>query len=591
MLDWIKLLDEQPRWFTSRRFRSPAILLAAGALLQAAPVSGAGWAGFALIVISCGTIVRATWLLPHEKRKIKRAKECLERLEIEKARKFLKTRALINGIPFEVERGILLSKCCFHENDWVGAYSALSVISRHYLLPRETAKHRQQKGFLYFNAGNRRDFVSLFGENMGNLKDHGDLAGTALLKSYWREFQEDFHGAKSELETAMTDLQDAREQILLYNNLGRLEGVSGNLREQISYLSKAAVLLKDNPIPRCFPLVYHNLCINLAREGRRSEATKVINDYYEATDRDNIRQYLNYTNDYLLLARELNDRDMIRQAHGHIDSLLAKATTESQRISLRVSQLRIRRNDQEPVSDYMGVIKKLVEDAERLRDKEKIAALLEIANDLVFELEDCHAGRSRIDPYSLHEFYTSVVRRLLAFHTVIDRELQEIPPALPLVREQWVKRRHNIFKRGMELKENFSAANFGKMFDNLEEMVRLWRDKLYDRAEIDACLIICDEFVAYRRGLGNRFHQDFIHRAVSAYKVAEALLLKRLERPEFQSQMIGMAYYALNLGMGKDAVAFWFTHASRRGVQLRHYAAWLRKQYQEVRAFLDPDKT
>jgi hypothetical protein len=97
--------------------------------------------------------------------------------------------------------------------------------------------------------------------------------------------------------------------------------------------------------------------------------------------------------------------------------------------------------------------------------------------------------------------------------------------------------------------------------------------------------------VAYRRGLGTRFHQDFIHRAVSAYKAAEALLLKRLERPEFQSQMIGMAYYALNLGMGKDAVAFWFAHACRRGVQLRHYAEWLRKQYQEVRAFLDTDKS
>ncbi len=154
-----------------------------------------------------------------------------------------------------------------------------------------------------------------------------------------------------------------------------------------------------------------------------------------------------------------------------------------------------------------------------------------------------------------------------------------------------MRHRHTMLKLEIGLRGGFSQANFGKMFDNLEEMARLWRDKSYARAEIDACLIICDEFVAYRRGLGTRFHQDFIHRAVSAYKDAEALLLKRLERPEFQSQMIGMAYYALHFGMGKDAVAFWFTHASRRGVQLRHYAAWLRKQYQEVRAFLGPDKT
>ncbi|MCF8094190.1 MAG: hypothetical protein K9J79_02390 [Desulfobacteraceae bacterium] len=591
MLDWIKLLNEQPRWFASRRFRSQVIIFAAGALLQAAPFSGAGWAGFALLIISGGALLRATRLLPHEKRKIKRAKECLERLEVEKARKFLKKRALINGIPFEVERGLLLSKCCFHENDWVGAYLSLNDISRYYLLPRETVKHRQQKSFLYFYVGNCRDFMSLFGENVENLTNHDDLAGTALLKSYWREFQEDFPGAKSELETAMIDLQDVRNQILLYNNLGRLEGLSGNFHEQISYLSKAAVLLKDNPIALCFPLAYHNLCINLAREGRRSEAIQVLHDYYEATDRDNILQYLNYTNDYLLLARELNDQEMIRQAHGHIDALLAKALTESQRISLRVSQLRMRRNDQEPVSDYMEVVKALVQDAEQLGDKEQIAVLLEIVYDLAFELEDSQAGRSITDLNLLKEFYDVVVRRLLRFQSVVDNELQEIPPVLPAVREQWIQYRHTMLKLEMGLQGGFSQANFRKMFDNLEEMARLWRDKSYDRAEIEAHLMICDEFVAYRRGLDNQFHQDFVHRALKAYKGAESLLLKRLEKPEFQSQMIGMAYYALHLGMGKDAVAFWVTHASLRGVQLRHYAAWLRRQYQEVRSFLFPDKS
>ncbi len=434
-------------------------------------------------------------------------------------------------------------------------------------------------------------FFSLLGERGDKLPPRCSQKGKALLKSYWHEFQGDLTSAKAELETAITETREARENILLYNNLARLEGFSGNFQEQIFYLSRAAMLLKDNPVPAYYPTVYHNLSINLAREGLKSEAIQVINDYYAATDRNNILQYLNYANDYLILARELNDQAMIDQAHNHNAELLSMQLTRNQQISLRISLLRMNRNDRQQTPDYLSEVEALVNDSKTLSDKEQIIALLEIANDLAFELEDCHAGRSHTDPYSLHEFYTFVVKRLLAFHTVIDRELQEIPPALPLVREQWMKRRHNIFKLEMRLKENFSAANFGKMFDNLEEMVRLWQDKLYDRAEIDACLMICDEFVAYRREFGTRFHQDFIHRAVSAYKAAEALLLKRLERPGFQSQMIGMAYYALYLGMGKDAVAFWFTHAFRRGIQLRHYAAWLRSQYREVRAFLDPDKS
>ncbi|MCF8025187.1 MAG: hypothetical protein K9K82_06840, partial [Desulfobacteraceae bacterium] len=574
MLDLIKLFYEQPSWFAISRFRIPIVLMVAGLFLQLTPVSGAGWVGFALILISAGWGWRQTSLLPNENRRINQVKVYLDHLEIEKAKEVIKKKTFINTAPFNIQQSMFLARCCFKEGDWLGAYAAIQEPGRHNLLPKESAEYFELKGLLYFNLCNCRDFLSLLGKGGNQLPAHCSKKGTALLKSHWHEFQGDLTSAKAELETAIAAIQEVRENILLYNNLARLEGFSGNFQEQIFYLAKAAMLLKDNPVAAYNPLVYHNLSINLAREGRKSEAIQVINDYYAATDRNNILQYLNYANDYLILARELNDQEMIDQAHNHNAELLSMQLTRNQQISLRVSLLRMKRNDRQQTPSYLPEVEALVNDTKTLSDKEQIIALLEIANDLVFELEDCHAGRSRIDPYLLHEFYTSVVRRVLAFHTVIDRELQEIPPALPLVREQWMKRRHNIFKLGMGLKENFSAANFGKMFDNLEEMVRLWRDKLYYSAEIDACLIICDEFVAYRRGLGTRFHQDFIHRAVSAYKAAEALLLKRLERPEFQSQMIGMAYYALHLGMGKDAVAFWFTHASRRGVQLRHYAAW-----------------
>ncbi len=541
---------------------------------------------FGLFLLAGGLACRATWLLPHEKWRIKLVRKCLDNLEIEKAKKLLKKRMLINAEPFEIRSKLLLTECCLQEGGWVCAYNSLQEADGHYLLPGESAKLKELKALLYFNVDNRRDFQVLLEDKQHDITNQIDSAGKAILKSYWQEFQGNLSMAKAELENSMSEIQDYRGQILLYNNLARLEGFSDNFQEQLTYLSKAAKLLREKPIPLYFSIIYHNFSVNLAQAGRKAEAIQIMQDYYDAIDQKNIQQYLNFSNDYLILARELNDQDMIDKAHAHNEKLLSVALTKNQRVTLRVSNLRMIRNDHQPVPDYLEDIKILAQDVKSLSNAEQISALLEIIHDLQFEIKDSLAGKSRTDIGLLDDFYRTIVQRLLGFHSVIDNELQNIPPVLPAVREKWMRHRHTLLKLEIGLPGGISGDNFKRMFDNLEEMARLLRDKSYEYGEVEAYMMICDEFVAYGQGLNGRFHQDFKHRAVNAYQKAEKILLKRLDRPEVQSQMIGMAFFSLKFGLDREAVSFWFSNASRRGIQLRHYAHWLRKQYQEVQTFL-----
>jgi len=262
------------------------------------------------------------------------------------------------------------------------------------------------------------------------------------------------------------------------------------------------------------------------------------------------------------------------------------ALAKTQRIALRVSNLRMIRNDHQPVSDYLENIKILAHDVKSLSNVEQISALFEIIHDLEYEMKDSLTGKSRTDIDLLNDFYRTIVQRLFAFHDIIDNELQDIPPVLPAVREKWMRHRHALLKLEIGFPGGISGDKFKRMFDNLEEMARLWRDKLFEYGEVEAYMMICDEFVAYSQGLNGRFHKDFKHRAVNAYQKAEKVLLKRLDRPEVQSQMIGMAFFSLKLGLDKKVVSFWFSNVSRKGIQLRHYAHWLRTQYQEVQNFL-----
>lgn len=134
--------------------------------------------------------------------------------------------------------------------------------------------------------------------------------------------------------------------------------------------------------------------------------------------------------------------------------------------------------------------------------------------------------------------------------------------------------------------KRINDLDFQKIFNNLEEMVNLWKDKEYDYGELEALIILCDEFIVYRTILKEPFHKNYINRAVKAFLAAENLLLERLEVPEFQSQMVGMAYFAMKLDIGVRNIAFWFQAAHKRPLQIRHYSEWFRQQYFEVQMWL-----
>jgi hypothetical protein len=587
VINLIKHIHEQTPWLYNRRFRFSVLVGLLAMLAQAVPIDWVRWCGLILLLSSVLLVFDAVFLLPHEKQRLKKIRKHIGTLDIDKAKKLLSCPVCLPSVPFSIQRRFLQARAGLYQKDLLGAYNAVVSAGKYDLLPKEAVEYRCLKGRIYWEAGNVRDFIQLFENEKIDPLSRNTSTSLAVLKSHWYVAKKDLLNAKQVLESVIATKIDKETKILLYNELAVFEGRSGNKEEQISHLYRAFELLKKQPQPIYYESVIHNLAINLLREERRTEAHQVMQIYRNLIDLKNVWQCLFFCNDQLLFARETGSQEMIDKAHIFRKKHLTRRLPALQEIALRISELTMVRNDHQNMPHYFDHVLSLVEDIDQLPPNEQLQAFLKITEDIRFEYEKkVRLGDSARDLKRLDDLYANVADRAIALKSVIEKELQKIPPALPEIRKQWMLHRHNLLKLKSGMEKGINKSELQKIFNNLEEMARLWKDKEYDHGEIEALLIICDEFIAFRKILKGPFHNDFISRALNAYQAAENLLKDRLEMPEFQQYMIGMAYFALNLGIGEKTVFFWFQAAHKHPLQIRHYAEWFRQQYLEVQILL-----
>lgn len=591
MIDLIKHFNEQSPWLFNRRFKFPVILGLLAVLAQAVPVDWVRWCGVVFLLAAVVLLYDAVSVLPQQKQQLKKIRKYLYDLELDKAKDLLSRPSLLNNVPFLVQKKFLLTICCLHQKDLMGAYAAIVSAGKNYLLPNEAMEYRCLRGRIYWEAGNIRDFTRLFKNENFNSLIHNPSVPLAMMKSHSYVAKKDLVNAKHVLESVIATDIDEKSKIPLYNELSVFEGRSGNKGEQILYLSSAAEILKQHPTPAYYGFVFHNLSINLLRENRKPEAYQVMQDYRDLIDLENVWQCLFFCNDQLDFARETGSQGTIDDAHTFRKKYLSERLPATQEIALRISELQMIRNDQQKIPDYYAHVRNLVKDTEQLLPEEQLPALLKVTQDIRFEFEKtARLGRDVQYLKKLDDFYARVAGQAIALESVIEKELQVIPPALPEIRRQWTLHRHALLKLKFSMNEGINHSELQKIFSNLEEMARLWQDKEYDHGEIKALLVLCDEFIAYRQILKGPFHDNFIARTLKAFQDAENLLKDRLDMPGFQPYMIGMAYFALKLGMEQKMVLFWFQAAHRHSFQIRHYAQWFRQQYMEVQMWIKSNR-
>lgn len=130
-------------------------------------------------------------------------------------------------------------------------------------------------------------------------------------------------------------------------------------------------------------------------------------------------------------------------------------------------------------------------------------------------------------------------------------------------------------------------AEFDRLFALLAERKRIWADKENPFEQMQALVVIVDEYLAYGREIDDpAFKTDFWELAMQALGDAEKLFKQHQMHPAFTQYLIGMAYFFSQFGLDKTQAKEWLEKFDAKGQSLNHYAVWLREHYQVAKDYV-----
>lgn len=528
-----------------------------------------------------GLWVSAAVVLPHERRWIKHAKEMIEDCDFEEAERSLSSPPPFIGFAARIKRLETLVYLKMEIGDLVAAYAGLLDTEQKTLLPDERFSLQQVRAFLMLKAGNYEAFGKVLGELPSEIPKSGSLRfRDALLKSHVHELKGQFSEAKTLLEEASEIAPEPKLVAVAFNNLARLEDMQGNDTNAQSYYERAWQVLRANPMPKLYPVVGHNLLIKYGRNNAVEKALNLLGEYRQLVSPGNTQQTLQFLNDQVHLARQLGNRSMLMDSYEDFKQILTQQVDKHQRLALMVSELRMRFNDGLPFSDQLNATVTLLGEIKDLKAEDRFQALRE----LLGVLKQCDA---RSDGKDFGDVQKRLIADLLAMEKEIDIQLRDTPPVLPIIRDVWYGHKLEICKLKIGLSApKLARSDFTKMFDLLRQRQRVWADKCNPTGELDALIVICDEFVACAGPLGPQFASDFEPMAQQALKEAAQVLERYWPHPSVHRHALGVAYFCWRLANDRDGAERWLVRFDELGHSLTHYAKWFREWHAGVRGWL-----
>ena len=547
-----------------------------------APNPGFKTVALSLAIALVGMLwVSATCVLPHERRWLQHAEKMIENCDFEEAERTLSFPPLLIGFTARFKRLTTLVYLKMESGDLAAAYSWLLVAEQETMLPDERLSSQLTRANLMFRAGNYTAFGKALGELVSGIPMSGSLRFRyALLKSHEHELRGQYSEAKTLLEEAREIAPEPKLVAIAFNNLARLEDMQGNDTNAQSYYERAWQVLRTNPMPKLHPVVGHNLVLKYGRNGAVEKAMKLLSEYREMVAPSNVQQYLQFLNDQVHLARQLGNRSMLLDNYEDTQRTLKPQIDKHQRLVLGIGELRMRFNDDVPITDQMAEIVSLLDENKDLPTKDRFQALSE----LLGVLQQCNA---KADGRDFREVEEQTIAELLAMEGEIDKQLRDAPPVLPIIRDIWHGHKLGICKLKIGLSApGLSRSNFDKMFNLLRQRRQLWADKSNPEGELDALMAICDEFVAFAGKLGPRFATDFGAMAQQALTEAAEVLERHWPHPSVQRHALGVAYFYWQLAGNREGAERWILRFEKPGLSLAHNAKWFREWHAGVRGWL-----
>lgn len=547
-----------------------------------APNPGFKLIALLLAIILAGVLwVSATFVLPHERRWLKHAEKMIGDCDFENAERTLTASPPLIGFAAHIKRLAALIYLKVETGDLVAAYSLLLAVEQGTLLPNERISLQLRRANLMYQGGN----YTAFSMTLSKLDTGAPMSVPlrfryALLKSHEHELNGRYSLAKELLENVIEMAPEQEFIASVYNNLARLEDIQGNDTNAQSYYERAWQLLRVNPMPKLYPVVGHNLLLKYSKNNAVQKAKNLLTEYRGMVSPGNTQQYLQFLNDQLHLARQLDDRSMVLENYKEYEQVLMPLIDPSQRLALAVSGLRMRFNDGVPLADQVTQTVSLLDESKDLPIAHKSQALSE----LLGVLQQCNA---KADGQDFREVEEKTIQALLGMEDEIEKQLSITPPALPIIRDMWCGHIHRICKLKIRLSvPNLSRSDFDKMFDLLQQRRRTWTDKGHPAGELDALISVCDEFVAYAVQLGPRFANEYEVLAQQALSDAVQILDRHWPHPAVHKHALEIAYFYWQLAGDRENAERWLLRFEKLKLNPAHYAQWFRQWHVEVRGWL-----
>lgn len=587
----IKLFQEgKERWLTVPRFGMVVLPLALAGIFK---MAGFSVVAILLTVVSALGLGRLVWfqLLPHEKKRLRLAKNELVAMRSDEAIKILQAPLRVSGAHYMLERAVLLSKAYVRNGMFIEAHAILNTVDDKSLLPQEALRLKCAWAQLFHAAGNLKEAAHRL-EGIG-FSDCVNDPEYLLISSMVKQQQGALSEARALLEAGLDRNPDDALRMLLLNNLASVELFQNRTDAQLRHLKAALAIFRNNPRADLTAILHHNLAIALVRTGRRNEAREVLREAWSAGDCTNIRHVLEVLNNNLHAAREAGDQSWKREIYEEFDRQLGRfdAVSPREQFALDVTELRMRRNDGFPIRaiDYEGLVARLLDKIAQpemaIPESERIAALCEIVHDLKRELETRPFGN---DSLRLHDLLRRASGLLLAKREVVDVYLTELSPKLIGPLNAWRGYRSSMDKAEIYLAESdeVRCSALLALFQHLQEKAEWLTEHGTSYEAIRAWVIICDEYLAYLYQLPAAVGFDWQNRyrdvAIAALDQAIFLLDQSKIERNHVDQMIGVACFSLRIRNDKETAERYMAIIKKINPSMDHFATWLRDQYNWV---------
>lgn len=470
------------------------------------------------------------------------------------------------------------------QGDLLKAYKELKDLQKLPLLPKERTAIELDLMRLLYDSGNVKATQQQLTSLQKRKLSQAQQSQCHLTQAELYLIENKLQAAKDLVESHYEEPNlSANIQVALLHTLGVIETHQQNYQSAITAYRQAWEMLKQQKnIFGQAEITIDNLALTYAKQGELNKLQPFIQELQALAKPNNADHQLSLHNIKINLARQLNDRQALLQAYAQAEQNLQPLLQGEQRFFYTVLGLRMQFNDDVDFEKALQATQAAMLSKPAISTLNYLRVIKEISGILKQAIE-------RIGPRpDLMTFFSWLLFEFKRLEPELDSLQDQISPNLPGPKAEIIALKVDSLKNAMFLMHaQPNKALFKKMFELLKEQKKLWQGMHNPLDQLQALVVILDEYIAYRNALPNsQFAADFKQLAFTSIEEAEQLVNDNPKHLGYSDKLIGLAYTCYQLNTKKAQAKHWLEAYDQSKQSTNHLAAWLRQQYQETKAWV-----